>query len=84
MLLFCFFFLTIQNLFLQESHTTEKMLMLRDYREVGKIIEPQRWDVLIRIIDNSDAMSMTRGSGSQISTAMQRTTASSVAAQEMR
>jgi hypothetical protein len=60
------------------------MLMLKDYRQVGQIIEPQKWDVLIRIIDNADAMSMTRGSGSQMSTTMQRTTASSVAAQELR
>lgn len=70
--------------FLQESHTTEKMLMLKDYRQLGKIIEPQKWDVLIRIIDNADAMSMTRGSGSQQSTVMQRISASSEAAQELR
>ena len=60
------------------------MLMLKDYRQLDKIIEPQKWDVLIRIIDNADAMSMTRGSGSQVSTAMQRMAASSVTAQELR
>jgi hypothetical protein len=60
------------------------MLMLKDYRQVGQIIQPQKWDVLIRILDNSDARSLTRGSGSQASTAVQRTTASSVAAQELR
>ncbi len=49
-----------QYIMFQESHTTEKMLMLKDYRQLGKIIEPQKWDVLIRIIDNSDALSMTR------------------------
>jgi hypothetical protein len=43
------------------------MLMLKDYRQLEQIIEPQKWDVLIRIIDNADAMSMTRGSGSQVS-----------------
>jgi len=70
--------------FLQESYTTEKMLMLKDYRQLEQIIEPQKWDVLIRIIDNADAMSMTRGSGSQVSTAVQRMAASSVTAQELR
>lgn len=69
----------------QESYTTEKMLMLKDYRQLGQIIEPQKWDVLIRIIDNADAMSMTRGSGSQVSTNVQRmAAASSVTAQELR
>ena len=70
-----------------ESYTTEKMLMLKDYRQLGQIIEPQKWDVLIRIIDNADAMSMTRGSGSQVSTTnVQRmaAAASSVTAQELR
>ena len=58
--------------------------MLKDYRQLEKIIEPQKWDVLIRIIDNADAMSMTRGSGSQVSTGVQRMAASSVTAQELR
>ena len=58
--------------------------MLKDYRQLEKIIEPQKWDVLIRIIDNTDAMSMTRGSGSQVSTGVQRMAASSVTAQELR
>ena len=34
--------------------------MLKDYRQVGEVIEPQKWEILIRVIDNADARSMTR------------------------
>merc|ERR1712047_163998 len=31
---------------LKETHTTEQMLMIKDYRQIEKIIHPQKWDVL--------------------------------------
>merc|ERR1711899_512896 len=40
---------------LKETHTTEKMLQLKDYRQIEQVIHPQKWDVLIRIIDNADS-----------------------------
>merc|ERR1711944_194354 len=44
--------------FLKESYTTEKMMMLKDHRKIEQIIEPQKWDVLIRVIDDkTDAVS---------------------------
>lgn len=44
--------------FLKESYTTEKMMMLKDHRKIEQVIEPQKWDVLIRIIDDkNDAVS---------------------------
>merc|ERR1712038_762339 len=44
--------------FLKESYTTEKMMMLKDHRKIEQVIEPQKWDVLIRIIDDkTDAAS---------------------------
>jgi len=44
--------------FLKESYTTEKMMMLKDHRKIEQVIEPQKWDVLIRIIDDkTDAVS---------------------------
>merc|ERR1711956_104050 len=39
---------------LKETHTTERMMMLKDYRKIEKVVSPQKWDVLIRIIDNAD------------------------------
>merc|ERR1712156_1153182 len=57
---------------LKETHTTEKMLQLKDYRQIEQVIHPQKWDVLIRIIDNADQ------------TAGRKTTGSSVTAQELR
>merc|ERR1712038_399557 len=48
---------------LKETHTTEKMLLLKDYRSIGKVIHPQKWDVLIRIIDNADQQAASRRSG---------------------
>merc|ERR1719213_1400341 len=44
---------------LKETHTTEQMLMIKDYRQIEKIIHPQKWDVLIRIIDNAGDQSAT-------------------------
>merc|ERR1719270_1357510 len=32
---------------LKETHTTEKMLMLKDYTQIEQVIHPQKWDVLI-------------------------------------
>ena len=43
--------------FLKESYTTEKILQLKDHRSIEQVIEPQKWDVLIRILDNHDALS---------------------------
>jgi len=44
--------------FLKESYTTEKLMMLKDHRKIEQVIEPQKWDVLIRIIDDkTDALS---------------------------
>ena len=42
---------------LKQSHTTEKILQLKDHRKIEKVIEPQKWDVLIRILDNAEALS---------------------------
>merc|ERR1711994_596172 len=47
---------------LKETHTTEKMLMLKDYRKIEQVIHPQKWDVLIRIIDNADQAVARRSS----------------------
>merc|ERR1719150_1355119 len=44
--------------FLKESHTTEKLMMLKDHRKIEQVIEPHKWDVLIRVIDDkTDALS---------------------------
>ena len=71
---------------LKETHTTEKMLMLKDYREIGQVIPPQKWDVLIRVIDNAENASQRRSDDkTSISTyGGRKTTGSSVTAQEMR
>merc|ERR1712079_559629 len=65
---------------LKETHTTEKMLQLKDYRQIEKIIHPQKWDVLIRIIDNAgdqSAISGRKSSEDRSSTYGRKTTASS-------
>ena len=55
--------------FLKESYTTEKMMMLKDHRKIEQVIEPQKWDVLIRIIDDkTDALSGGTRSESKSST----------------
>ena len=71
---------------LKETHTTEKMLMLKDYRKIEQVIHPQKWDVLIRIIDNADQAVARRSSlGDKSSTYDGRkTSASSMTAQELR
>merc|ERR1711997_1096328 len=73
---------------LKETHTTEKMLMLKDYRQIEQVIHPQKWDVLIRIIDNADQTAARRSSMDDKSSTTtyggRKTTGSSVTAQEMR
>merc|ERR1711997_1415803 len=67
--------------FLKESYTTEKMMMLKDHRKIEQVIEPQKWDVLIRIIDDkADALSAA-GTRSESKSSQQK---SSLTAQEMR
>ena len=72
---------------LKETHTTEKMMLLKDYTEIEKVIPPQKWDVLIRIIDNADQSAVARRSSddkSSTTTYGRKTAASSMTAQEMR
>merc|ERR1712110_643461 len=72
---------------LKETHTTEQMLMIKDYRQIEKIIHPQKWDVLIRIIENAgdqSAISGRKSSEDRSSTYGRKTTASSMTGQEMR
>ena len=71
---------------LKETHTTERMLMLKDYRQIGQVIHPQKWDVLIRIIDNADQALARKSSDDRSSTTTygRKTAASSMTAQEMR
>jgi hypothetical protein len=72
---------------LKETHTTEQMLLIKDYRQIEKIIHPQKWDVLIRIIDNAgdqSAISGRKSSEDRSSTYGRKTTASSMTGQEMR
>merc|ERR1719273_2730964 len=73
---------------LKETHTTEKMLMLKDYRKIEKVVSPQKWDVLIRIIDNADQAVGRRSSAvsteSTTTYGGRKTTASSQSAQELR
>jgi len=71
---------------LKETHTTEKMLQLKDYRSIGKVIHPQKWDVLIRIIDNADQQASRRSGDDKSSTTTygRKTAASSMTAQELR
>lgn len=67
--------------FLKESYTTEKMMMLKDHRKIEQVIQPQKWDVLIRIIDDkADAISAA-GTRSESKSSQQK---SSLTAQEMR
>merc|ERR1739844_815269 len=75
------------QIILKETHTTEQMLMIKDYRQIEKIIHPQKWDVLIRIIDNAgdqSAISGRKSSEDRSSTYGRKTTASSMTGQEMR
>jgi len=66
--------------FLKESYTTEKMMMLKDHRKIEQVIEPQKWDVLIRIIDDkTDAVS--GGTRSESKSSQHK---SSLTAQELR
>jgi len=74
---------------LKETHTTEKMLMLKDYTQIEQVIHPQKWDVLIRIIDNADQQTVARRSSmddksSTTTYGGRKTTGSSLTAQEMR
>merc|ERR1711971_1090162 len=73
---------------LKETHTTERMMMLKDYRKIEKVVSPQKWDVLIRIIDNADQAVGRRSSAvsTESTTAYggRKTTASSQSAQELR
>merc|ERR1711992_432374 len=71
---------------LKETHTTEKMLQLKDYRQIEQVIHPQKWDVLIRVIDNAEQTAARRSSlGDKSSTYDGRkTSASSMTAQELR
>merc|ERR1712088_490465 len=72
---------------LKETHTTEQMLMIKDSRQIEKIIHPQKWDVLIRIIDSAgdqSAISGRKSSEDRSSTYGRKTTASSMTGQEMR
>jgi hypothetical protein len=67
--------------FLKESYTTEKMMMLKDHRKIEQVIQPQKWDVLIRIIDDkADAISAA-GTRSESKSSQQK---SSLTAQEYR
>ena len=43
--------------FLKETYTTERILQLKDHQSMEQVIEPQKWDVLIRILDNHEVMS---------------------------
>merc|ERR1719410_135293 len=73
---------------LKETHTTEKMLMLKDYRQIEQVIHPQKWDVLIRVIDNAEQTAARRSSMDEKSSTTtyggRKTTGSSVTAQELR
>jgi hypothetical protein len=62
--------------FLKESYTTEILMMLKDHRKIEQVIEPQKWDVLIRIIDDkTDALSAGTRSESKSSAAKSSLTA---------
>jgi len=73
---------------LKETHTTEKMLMLKDYRQIEQVIHPQKWDVLIRVIDNAEQTAARRSSMDEKSSTTtyggRKTTASSMGAQDLR
>merc|ERR1711956_70840 len=73
---------------LKETHTTERMMMLKDYRKIEKVVGPQKWDVLIRIIDNADQAVARRSSAASTESTTtyggRKTTASSQSAQELR
>ncbi len=75
---------------LKETHTTEKMLLLKDYRQIEQVIHPQKWDVLIRIIDNADQAAQAGRRSSQDDKSStttyggRKTAASSLTAQELR
>ena len=58
------------------------------YRKIEKVVSPQKWDVLIRIIDNADQTVGRRSSAvsteSTTTYGGRKTTASSQSAQELR
>ena len=60
--------------------TTEKMMMLKDHRKIEQVIEPQKWDVLIRIIDDK-ADALSGGTRSESKSSEQK---SSLTAHELR
>ena len=66
--------------FLKESYTTEKMMMLKDHRKIEEVIKPQKWDVLIRIIDDK-ADALSGGTRSESKSSEQK---SSLTAHELR
>jgi len=51
--------------FLKETYTTERILQLKDHQSIQQVIEPQKWDVLIRILDNHEVLS---GAGTDTNT----------------
>merc|ERR1711981_1091650 len=67
--------------FLKESYTTEKMLMLKDHRKIEEVIKPQKWDVLIRIIDDKADAAMSAGTRSESKSSEHK---SSLTAHELR
>ena len=62
--------------------------MIYLYRKIEKVVSPQKWDVLIRIIDNADQTVGRRSSAvsteSTTTYGGRKTTASSQSAQELR
>merc|ERR1719479_428613 len=67
--------------FLKESYTTEKMMMLKDHRKIEEVIKPQKWDVLIRIIDDKADAAMSAGTRSESKSSEHK---SSLTAHELR
>ena len=71
------------------THQKNKFLkILSFYRKIEKVVSPQKWDVLIRIIDNADQTVGRRSSAvsteSTTTYGGRKTTASSQSAQELR
>ena len=62
--------------------------MIYFYRKIEKVVSPQKWDVLIRIIDNADQAVARRSSAASTESTTtyggRKTTASSQSAQELR
>ena len=55
-------------------------MMLKDHRKIEQVIQPQKWDVLIRIIDDK-ADALSGGTRSESKSSQHK---SSLTAQEMR